>query len=409
MKKILFVFFLLLGSAISIVFYQFPSLPSSLASDEVAFARLALSLEHASYTPYSPLATGHTTLYFYLILLSFKLFGITSFALRFPSALFAIGSTALMYVLIHQIIEPKKNKESYLVPFLITMAFFTSHWFLTFARYSFEATFLLFLELTTVISLFSLWKKPRIITAVLVGVFTGLTFNSYTPGRLFAIFIIFVILFLFIKTSKLYFRKIYILAGILSIICMLPLSFYFFSYPDIRVQQLMFATDPNMTVVQKISSGFENIIKIAGMFFFRGDMNGRHNYPGKPALNPLLFMFFISGFFLAIRNISNKKNLFMIGLFIISLLPSLLTYPWENPSMLRTIGTLIPIFVFCSFTLQFMLKNIKIPVSILKIIISICILISCIYELRTYFIYQQVVFMDAFEEKQKLENIIPSQ
>ena len=74
-----------------IIFYQFPNLPKQLALDEVEFAKLALSLDGKPFSPYNTMATGHSTLYFYVILLSLKLFGVTSFALRLPSVIAGVG------------------------------------------------------------------------------------------------------------------------------------------------------------------------------------------------------------------------------------------------------------------------------------------------------------------------------
>src|SRR3989338_3019141 len=105
-KSILWAIVVLIISVV-IVFYKFNQIPADLTRDEVEFTRLALSLSGEPYAPYSPLATGHSTLYFYLILASFKLFGVTSFAIRLPSALFGILSPVVFYAIIKQIF-PKK-------------------------------------------------------------------------------------------------------------------------------------------------------------------------------------------------------------------------------------------------------------------------------------------------------------
>lgn len=74
--------------AVFLVFYQFTFIPKYLAFDEVEFTKLALSLDGKPYSPYSQLATGHSTMYFYILLTSIKTFGINVFALRFPAAVF---------------------------------------------------------------------------------------------------------------------------------------------------------------------------------------------------------------------------------------------------------------------------------------------------------------------------------
>ncbi len=81
------------------------------------------------------------------------------------------------------------------------------------------------------------------------------------------------------------------------------------------------------------------------MFHFKGDVNGRHNYPGKPALNPILGILFIAGLTFAVKNWKNPLNLFAICYLLFAIFPTILTYPWENPNMLRTF-TAIPSVIY---------------------------------------------------------------
>ena len=106
MKKTIPIIILTLISAF-LIFYRFTDIPKYLAFDEVEFAKLALSLQNKPYTPYSTLATGHSTLYFYILLTSLKTFGINTFALRFPAAIFGILSVIMFYLVIKEL----KNYE----------------------------------------------------------------------------------------------------------------------------------------------------------------------------------------------------------------------------------------------------------------------------------------------------------
>ena len=67
MKKIAPIIILVIVS-VFLIFYRFSDIPKNLSFDEVEFAKLALSLQNKPYTPYSTLAIGHSTLYFYVIL-----------------------------------------------------------------------------------------------------------------------------------------------------------------------------------------------------------------------------------------------------------------------------------------------------------------------------------------------------
>ena len=150
MKKTVLIIILTIISAL-FIFYRFIEIPKYLAYDEVEFTKLALSLDNKPYAPYSQLATGHSTLYFYILLASLKTFGINVFALRFPAAIFGILSVLFFYLIMKKVFKQSNNETmKQFLPFFLTLILLSSRWFLNFARFSFEATFLLFLELISI-------------------------------------------------------------------------------------------------------------------------------------------------------------------------------------------------------------------------------------------------------------------
>jgi len=180
---------LLLISGI-IIFYKFPLIPQNVSLDEAEFIRLAQSLENSPYIPYSQMATGHATLYFYILLASIKLFGTTVFAVRLPSALFGVINVALIYFVFKLILGQYKKIAPIVqsgLPFLMAFTFATMRWYFNFARFGFEASTVLFFELFGLL-LFLLFRKyKRYGLLVATGIFIGLSYNSYTPGRIFFI------------------------------------------------------------------------------------------------------------------------------------------------------------------------------------------------------------------------------
>src|SRR3990167_3758916 len=382
MKKIATEVFILLLVSIIIIFFQFNKVPKKLSWDEVEFTRLALSLDGKTYTPYSQLATGHSTLYFYIILAAIKIFGLNNFALRFPSALFGVINVLIFYFICRIIFTkityfPKHFLRQRipilnfslisLIPFFLSLILISSSWYFNFARFSFEATFLLFLEQTSIYFLFKFFMFSRVIPTlslskgrnlategsvirfgtsnvpsldfsvsralgilrndmlflILSAIFSGLSFLSYYPGR---IFFLLPLLFFFIhwymsfrpkrsevEKSLLYQRvkdsstepvlseveglgmtTRYILIFIFTFILVIsPLLTYLTSHQDLRIQEQLFLTDKKLTLQKKISYFGLNTIKLAYMFTHYGDLNGRHNYPGKAIFNPVVGAFFL--------------------------------------------------------------------------------------------------------------------
>lgn len=377
-----------------LIFFRFNEIPKNLAFDEVEFAKLSLSLNKKPYIPYSPLATGHSTFYFYILLFSFKIFGVTNFALRLPSAVFGVFSVAALYLIFKKIFP----KNSFL-PFLLAVLFLGTRWFFNFTRFSFEATLLIFLELTSLYFLFD--KKNRLDNhnLLLSGLFSGLAFNSYTPGRFFAIVPIAYITSRSLTKEKINRKMIFknlLVFLVPFIITITPLTLYLSTHQDSRVDKLFFWKNHKMTFNQKVGGTIQNIGSVAMMFVYKGDLNGRHNYPGKPAINPLMFFLFIAGIALSLKDFKKPLNIVFMTYLLISVIPSLTIYPWENPNMLRTISVLPPLTYYVGLTVSKLLsiKDFKI---IIYLGLAIVVGLSIFYDLRTYFVYQTKVFPSAFE------------
>ena len=406
MKKI-FPIIILTIISLFLVFYRFAYIPKYLAFDEVEFAKLALSLENKPYIAYSSLATGHSTLYFYILLASLKIFGINVFALRFPAAIFGILSVTIFYLIMKKVFKQWNNEAiKQWFPFFLTLILLSSRWFLNFSRFSFEATFLLFLEL---VSIYFLISKKNLFFS---GLFAGLAFLSYTPGR---IFFLLPIGFLLLKRqwSNETIKQL-LLFLIPFIIIITPLTSYFFANKDTRIDQQFFLRNHEMTINEKAVGLWNNISSTTLMFFAKGDMNGRHNYPGKPALNPILSILFITGLIISIKNWRRSYNLFAISYFLLAIVPALMTYPWENPNMLRTYTVLPSVIYFIGNAIIILetaaskiLKNkMKSPEYLILYILYFILIFSSFYELRTYFKYQSVVFTHSFQIKLPLEKAI---
>lgn len=405
MKKILFELIILLIVSSFLIFFRFDQIPKKLAWDEVDFARLALSLNNKSYSPYSELATGHSTLYFYILLGSIKLFGLTNFALRFPSAFFGIAGVIIFYLIMRLLFKDKK-----FIPLILSLLFVSMRWYYNFARFSFEATFLLFLELVS-IYFFLKFIKPRKSTSevkflIFSAIFAGLAFLSYYPGR---IFFLMPLLFLVILQKKIK-LKFYLITYLLTFfLVILPLLSYLAVHKDSRVEEQLFLADNELSANKKLSYFTLNLEKISKAFHLEGDLNGRHNYPGKPILNPVIGAFFILGFLVSILNLKNFYNQFFLIFFLISILPAFFTYPVENPNILRMFTAIVPVVYFVGNGLVYLLQseaNSKFQLIIISFVLIIMFILASAYDARTYFKYQNNVFKKAFELNGSIKKII---
>jgi 4-amino-4-deoxy-L-arabinose transferase-like glycosyltransferase len=353
------------------------------------------------YTPYSFLATGHATFYFYILLASLKIGGTNLLALRLPAAIFGILNPVLLYFVLKRVF-----KSSFFLPFILTVVFITMRWYFNFARFGFEATFLLFLELISLLFMLKYADKKKLLFAGLSGLFAGLAYNSYQPGRIF--FIIPLLTLLIFESKKRI--KPYVYFAIPFMCLILPLTIYLNIHKDIRFYQQFYPDNHEMTLQEKGDFFLRNFTSIIGIFNIKGDVNGRHNYPNKPALNPIQGALFLTGLTLALIGIKHTYNQIFLVWFIISLAPSLVTYPWENPNMLRTFTAIPSVVYFAGLTIQYV-GNLKLshrPLmgKVFLTALTALILISSLYEIRTYFVHQAEVFKEAFEAQKDITDYL---
>ncbi|MFQ5452334.1 MAG: hypothetical protein ACE5DQ_02105, partial [Candidatus Paceibacterota bacterium] len=333
-----------------------------------------------------------------------------------------------------------KKLQSLQVPLAVILAlvFVTLRWYFNFARFAFEATYLIFLELISLYFILRAVRSKNLHEIALSAIFAGLAYNSYVVGRMFFVVPLFYLIVFYLggvdkrhlrgadnsryKTPEVIRRVFYFLIPFLIVIA--PLTLYFSQNPDIRVSQQLYFLDPNLELPQKISFFFSNIWENMKMFIVSGagDANGRHNYPFKPALNPVIFILFIAGLLSALKNWKHRYNSVFLVYFLVGFFPTILTYPHENPNMLRTVTILPSVVYLVGLAIQasynFITRlSLKPPlrwthskfVKILPLFLLISILLglvgSSLYEFRTYFIFQKLVFEEAFDVRDGLERV----
>lgn len=403
MKKTIIELGVLLTLSLVLFFFKSTTIPENLAYDEVAIANLVISLDGKPYTPFSPLADGHATLYPYILLFCMKFFGISTFAFRLPAKIFGVCAVLVFYLIMRRIFN--KNVQGISVAFLATFIFFTLRWYFNFVRFSFEMPFLLFLELASILLVFKYLETRKILHLVGSGILAGLAFNSYQPGR---IFFLLPLLLLFLKKAHLKSLAIFFISFLILIT---PLSYYLLTHAqdDIRIERQLFLKNDDLTTGKKIEFLAENVKGVSLMYFVKGDDNGRHNYPGKPALNPLIAILFAIGLVLSLKNLSNIYNVFFLMYFAVAAVPSIITYPWENPNMLRLYATIPSVVYFVTQSLIFLISTLKKTVisSYIVPLVIILVLISSFYDMRTYFKYQKETFIGAFAIPNDLSELKP--
>lgn len=137
----------LLGGLIR--FYKLGQVPHGFVNDEASIGYNAYSLlktgkdEFGTVWPLAFRSFGDYKLpvYIYLTIPSILIFGLTEFAVRFPSAFFGVLTIPLVYFLVKKLIRPNQSK---LWPLLSSLVLACLPWHIHFSRAAFEVNLALF-------------------------------------------------------------------------------------------------------------------------------------------------------------------------------------------------------------------------------------------------------------------------
>ena len=205
-------------------------------------------------------------------------------------------------------------------------------------------------------------KTKRRLECALGGAFFGLGFYSYISYRVMPLVLLVILPLLLLGKTKTdrkpLLRGIWLYLGS-ALVTALPLGLYFLRYP-----QQFFSRTSTISVFQlehPWAQILSNILKTLLMFNLAGDINPRHNLPGRAQLNPVAGLFFLVGLVVLAaavwRGIRRRKwaqtvpaALLLSALFIF-LLPPIFTRKGV-PQSLQTIGALAPAFLIAGYGLK---------------------------------------------------------
>ncbi len=361
-RKIVFIFFLIIGLAVFSRFWQLDSIPPGLWPDEAMNANDAFyTLESGDYKLFYPDNNGREGLFMWLISLSFSLFGISVWALKVPPAVAGVLTVVGIFFLTKELflLDTRFIKEkihgiylSLATAFLLS----TSFWHINFSRISFRAILAPLLLVFSFFFLLKGFRTRKIYNFIFSGLFLGIGLHTYISFRIApVIFAVLLIIFFFSYLQKKELRKYLIFSLIFLVfafVAALPMLQYFLGNMEDftgRTGQVS-VFDAQEPVKELIKSTTLHL----GMFNVFGDPNWRHNYSGHPMIPLPLGLFFLIGLFYSIKKffVSLKEKEFhplilyslLLSWFFIMLLPGILTTE-GIPHALRIISVIPPVYI----------------------------------------------------------------
>ncbi|HSW87821.1 MAG TPA: glycosyltransferase family 39 protein [Candidatus Saccharimonadales bacterium] len=205
-------------------FWQLGNIPSSPDWDEVAYGYNAYSLiqtgrdEYGKFLPvvlrsfddYKP------ALYVYLVIPAELLFGVTTLAVRFPSAVFGVITIFAVFFLIRELF--KRNDVALLVAFLLAI----SPWHIQFSRLGFETNIGLALNIFAALFFLKGLKKPWLFS--LSAISAALAIYAYQSEKVFTPLFMLSLILIYRKALFAVSKKYLITAIILGVIVVLPMA-----------------------------------------------------------------------------------------------------------------------------------------------------------------------------------------
>lgn len=331
--------------------------PPGLNGDEVYNLIDARRIGPGYLPVFLPGNQGREALYFYLLAVSQRLFGMTVLALRLPSILLGSGAVVLCYLTGRELV----NRRAGMVGALL-LAF--SLWPIMLSRIGLRAMSLTFMTAATVFFMKRGLDGGRRRDWVLGGAALGLTMYTYIPSRVFPLVIGGWLAWLWWRKRGQLARnaRSLVLSLLLAALLFAPFGAYMVRNPEAVNQRVVSMTN----ALQRARDGepaalLASVGGVVKMFSFRGDKEWRYHLAYRPVFDPLTSLFFYLGLALFTGGALSRRKRYgekgaqngrspdppSAALLLLwmgaMLLPNAVLN--DNPSFIRAAGAIIPIYL----------------------------------------------------------------
>ena len=338
--------------------YQLGQVPSQMVSDHAEKLYDIQDVLNGNLSTFFTRNTGREAFQFYWTAFLIKLFntGITFFSLKLGTVLLGILTLPFLYLLGKELGSPRVG--------LFTMLFAgIAYWPNLISRIALRFTLYPFFFAPTFYYFLRGMRTGHRRYFVLSGIFMGIGLHGYSPFRVVpALIMLAVALYLLHQRSNRAVKHAVlglILIGAVAMIVALPLLRYAMDYPDV----VMYRTLTRVTSAEQVIPGspvvifLQNLWRAMTMFAWDNGEVWVLSIPHRPILDVVSGALYHLGFLAVLVNYFRKKrwtDLLLLISIPFLMLPSIfsLAFPTENPSLNRTAGAIIPVFLLIGFALD---------------------------------------------------------
>lgn len=217
-------------------------------------------------------------------------------------------------------------------------------------------------------------RRQNINDILWAGLFLGLGLHGYTAYRIVPILVVlgFLIYILHTSSDKRRLTAVFalILIALVALLAFIPLLRYWLANPDLFAYRA-FSRLTGMEVgfqQPPVIVFLQNLWHASVMFFWDNGVIWAHSIPGRPALEVVTAVFYFLGIMSLIIRYARERDwrdLFLLVSIPVLMLPSILSlaYPGENPSLNRSAGAVVPVFLVVGLAYVTLIRTLKAHVS----------------------------------------------
>jgi len=346
-------------------FYQLDRVPPEMFSDHAEKLWDVYDVLHGETRIFFPRNTGREAFQMYLTAAVIRLFGTgySFISLKIGTAI--LGFLALPYI--YALAKELSNRRA--AQFAVFFAGI-AYWHNVISRVALRFTLYPFFAAPVLYYLIRGLRRRNLNDFILAGVFLGLGLHGYSTMRIVPFVIVFaVLLFLLHSQAKGWRREALsglLLLAFISFTVFLPLLRYALENPDMfsyrAFTRLGAIERPLPAPLWQVFSS--NLWKACIMFFWDNGEIWVHSVPHRPALDVVSAALFFLGVVLVLLRYLRTRDwtyLFLLISIPLLMLPSILSlaFPAENPSLNRTGGAIIPVFIIIGVTMDYILVGLS--------------------------------------------------
>ncbi len=350
---------LVFAVAVLAIFFRFHRLgevPLEMTSDHAEKLMDVFDVTEGKYSIYFPRNTGREPLYIYLSAIVAGFAGISFLAIKIAAVIGGLLMLPYLYLLGKELGSKRIG--------LLAVAFAAiAYWPGVIERFALRISFYPLFVAPTLYYLIRGLRRQRRNDFILAGVALGLGLNGYMPFRIMPIAVVVIVGVYLLHVCDAQTRKQTLLwLGLLaltSFMFFIPLARYAIDDPDMfgyrAFTRLGSIERPLPGTVPELFFG--NLWNAAKEFNWDNGEIWVHSIPHRPALDIIAASLFLLGVFLVLARYLRSRHWADLTLLLaipLTQMPSILSlaFPGENPSLNRTAGAIVPVFLLVGIALD---------------------------------------------------------